>query len=110
MAELKVGSKVVYVGAAMAGMRDTRGVVEEIDARGWVKVKFVGQSMPLSCAQANLQVLDPRQEALQRAFSVLTEYLADECPDDVNWEDFDPDIDDLRSQIDEMMQTPAGEA
>lgn len=110
MAEFKVGSRVVYVGASMQGMRDKKGTVQSIDQRGWVSVKFDGQSMALSCAQVNLQLIDPRQDALQKAFAVLTEYLSDECPDDTNWEDFDPDVDDLRTQIDEMMQPPAGES
>lgn len=42
-----------------------------------------------------------RAQALEQAFQVLTEYLVDECPDDCNWEDFDPAVDELRSKIDE---------
>lgn len=110
MATFSVGQKVRYIGFAMAGMNGKHGVVEKIDPRGWVSVMFEGQSMAISCAQVHLQPVDPRREALQRAFDVLTEYLADECPEDTNWEDFDPDVDDLRAQIDEMMQAPAGES
>lgn len=44
-----------------------------------------------------------RSDALRTAFDILTAYMTDECPDDQSWEDFDPDVDGIRSQIDEAL-------
>jgi hypothetical protein len=48
--------------------------------------------------------MTPRLEALMAAFDILTSYLLDECPDDANWEDFDGEVDHLRSEIDDVIQ------
>lgn len=52
--------------------------------------------------------------ALRDCFDTLTGYLTDQCPgesahddDYVAWEDFDPDVDGLRSVINELMMTGA---
>lgn len=41
--------------------------------------------------------------AMQLAFDVATSYLLDNCPDDENWEDFDPEVDQLRTKLDESL-------
>lgn len=48
--------------------------------------------------------LNPRREALFAAFDILTSYLVDECPNGVNWEDFDGEVDRLRIEIDDAIQ------
>lgn len=47
----------------------------------------------------NVPVRSARLNALQAALSALDSYMLDECPGDQNWEDFDPDVDQLRTQI-----------
>lgn len=42
-------------------------------------------------------------EALEACFDILTAYLLDECPDQENWEDFDPAVDELRLKIAEII-------
>ena len=42
---------------------------------------------------------DPRYRLLDTMQDIMSNYLLDECPDNVTWEDFDPDIDGLRSTI-----------
>ena len=44
-----------------------------------------------------------RAEALHAAHDILTAYMTDECPDDQDWEDFDPDVDDIRTQISDAL-------
>src|SRR3546814_12454501 len=34
---------------------------------------------------------------------LMSNYLVDECPDHVTWEDFDPDIDGLRSTVIDLL-------
>ena len=46
--------------------------------------------------------VDLRQNAIQNAIDALTSYLLDECPDDQNWEDFDPEIDSIRYQLQQL--------
>ncbi|WP_353645712.1 hypothetical protein [Mesorhizobium sp. WSM2239] len=48
-----------------------------------------------------------RKEALSSAFDALTSYLTDHCPDNVNWEDFDPQIDAVRFHIQEELNDEA---
>lgn len=38
---------------------------------------------------------------------LLDNYMLDYCPEDQNWEDFDPEMDALREQAIEMNNTPA---
>lgn len=35
----------------------------------------------------------------------MSSYLVDECPDDMNWEDFDPDVDGLRAEINDLLES-----
>lgn len=49
-------------------------------------------------------MLSPRRKALEHAVEVLTDYLLENCPDEVFWEDFDPDIDGIRTTIQEVME------
>ncbi len=42
------------------------------------------------------------QESAEEAFDLLTSYLLDYCPDDENWEDFDPDVDGARDVLIDM--------
>lgn len=48
-----------------------------------------------------------RLDLLDHIHSLLWEYLIDECPDDENWEDFDPEIDALSSTIEDARQREA---
>lgn len=50
-------------------------------------------------AAARAAAMKKRDEALAAAFDILNAYLTDECPDDMEWENFDPDLDMLRIQI-----------
>lgn len=45
-----------------------------------------------------------RSELLDRVHALMSEYLADECPEDEYWEDFDTDIDRLRSEIADLQE------
>lgn len=42
-----------------------------------------------------------RKKALALCEEALTDYLQ-RCPDDANWEDFDPEIDHLRTQVQDL--------
>lgn len=44
---------------------------------------------------------DARKHLLSLLEDELTAYLLDHCPEGVNWENFDPDVDSLRSQVQE---------
>ncbi|RIA46411.1 hypothetical protein DFR49_0952 [Hephaestia caeni] len=48
-----------------------------------------------------------RFELLDRVYALMSEYLADECPDDEHWEDFDTDIDRFRSEIADLQEQEA---
>lgn len=50
----------------------------------------------------------PRAKLLMEMFDLTTEYMVDECPDGTNWEDFDSDIDDLRSQVIDLYEQETG--
>jgi len=45
-----------------------------------------------------------RLNALHRALLALNAYMLDECPDGQNWEDFDPHVDELRTQINDLIE------
>lgn len=45
-----------------------------------------------------------RIRMLRRVLDTLDEYLLDNCPDNENWEDFDPDIDALRNQVQQLLE------
>jgi len=47
---------------------------------------------------------EAKRIALAACFDVLTAYMVDECPDDVAWEDFDGDVDALRSTITDLLE------
>lgn len=102
MTTFQKGQQVRYTSDTMPSLKGKIGIVDSVNERGWVSVEFDGNHH--LCAQANLKTVDPRREALEAAFDALTAYMTDECPDDTNWEDFDPDVDDLRTRIDDMMQ------
>lgn len=104
MSQFTAGCVVEYTGIMIHGLHGKTGKVKSVDARGWVDVEIEGQSY--NCAQANLKLIsnpNARQEALQACFDLLTGFMTDECPDDCAWEDFDPDVDGLRTQIQELM-------
>lgn len=44
-----------------------------------------------------------RKELLDRVHDLMSSYLGEECPDDENWEDFDPDIDQLRTEAGNLL-------
>lgn len=46
---------------------------------------------------------EARKQALQICFDTLTNHMTDECPDDQSWEDFDADIDDLRTRLSKLL-------
>lgn len=43
-------------------------------------------------------------------FDAVSQHFIDNCPDDQNWEDFDPELDELRSSLDELHQFRARKA
>lgn len=45
-----------------------------------------------------------RHRMLRRTLDELDGYLLDQCPDDQTWEDFDPDIDALRTKVQELLE------
>ncbi len=45
---------------------------------------------------------DARRQILSDTEAIMKGYLLDYCPDDVNWEDFDPDIDSIQTQVGEL--------
>lgn len=47
---------------------------------------------------------DARYILLAAMQDLMSNYLLDECPDNVTWEDFDPDIDGLRSTVIDMVE------
>lgn len=47
---------------------------------------------------------EARKFALRATEETLTAYLLDHCPDDVMWEDFDPDVDELRTKAQELVE------
>lgn len=44
-----------------------------------------------------------RRTALIAARDALSDYFLDHCPEGVNWEDFDPEIDAARETINEAL-------
>src|SRR3546814_11433979 len=46
---------------------------------------------------------DARHILLATMQDLMSNYLVDECPDHVTWEDFDPDIDGLRSTVIDLL-------
>jgi hypothetical protein len=46
---------------------------------------------------------DARYRLLDAMQDLMSNYLLDECPDNVTWEDFDPDIDGLRSSVADLI-------
>lgn len=46
----------------------------------------------------------PRKELLDRVHELMSIYLVDECPEDENWEDFDPHIDQLRTDVGDLLE------
>ncbi|PKP99090.1 MAG: hypothetical protein CVT74_08885 [Alphaproteobacteria bacterium HGW-Alphaproteobacteria-13] len=48
---------------------------------------------------------DARYRLLDTMQDLMSNYLLDECPDNVTWEDFDPDIDGLRSTVLDVIDT-----
>ena len=55
-------------------------------------------------AACNTPATSARRHALQGALSALDSYMLDECPEDQNWEDFDPGVDELRTQINDLIE------
>lgn len=102
MADFKQGQRVRYISDTMPNLKGKEGTVQGVTDRGWVEVVFDGYDFPTRCAQVNLQIVDRRKEMLDAVFDLMTAYLVDECPDDANWEDFDPEIDGLRSQVSDL--------
>jgi len=49
-----------------------------------------------------------RFKLLDLAHALMSEYLADECPEDEHWEDFDAEIDGLRSEIADVLEHESG--
>lgn len=43
-------------------------------------------------------------ELLQDSINDMTDYFLDNCPDDVNWEDFNPAIDAARSRVQDAVE------
>lgn len=99
MADFRKGQRVRYMYDTLPSMKGKEGTVMGITPRGWVDVQFDGDEQTVRCAQASLKPVDPRKEVLDKVFDLLTEYLVDECPEGTNWEDFDPEIDGIRSQV-----------
>lgn len=48
-------------------------------------------------ADARFILLDTMQD-------LMTNYFVDECPDNITWEDFDPNIDNLRSAVTDLIE------
>lgn len=48
-----------------------------------------------------------RKELLDTVFDLLSGYLADECPEDEYFEQFDPEIDGLRTQVGDLAEQEA---
>lgn len=49
-------------------------------------------------------LMDPaRRNALIAARDALSDYFLDHCPEGVNWEEFDPEIDSARESINEAL-------
>lgn len=46
---------------------------------------------------------DARYRLLDAMQDLMSNYLLDECPDNVTWEDFDPDVDGLRSTVADLI-------
>lgn len=44
-----------------------------------------------------------RNELLDAMHDLMSSYLVDECPEDEFWEDFDPDIARLRTEVDDLL-------
>lgn len=47
---------------------------------------------------------DARYRLLHTMQDLMSNHLVDECPDNVTWEDFDPDIDGLRSTVADLVE------
>lgn len=47
--------------------------------------------------------LTPRKALLDTLFDLMSDYLGDECPEDENFEDFDPEVDALRSEVSDLL-------
>lgn len=50
---------------------------------------------------------EPHQTLLDTVFDQRSADLVDECPDAMNWEDFDPEIDHLRSRVTDLLESPS---
>ena len=50
-----------------------------------------------------------RKRALTDAYVAVTSYLLDYCPDDQRWEDFDPDADSVRTELQCLIEAPREE-
>lgn len=50
-------------------------------------------------AGGNNPLDEARMWLLVRIYDLLSAYLLDHCPDEQNWEDFDADIDALRTDV-----------
>ncbi|WP_333837424.1 hypothetical protein [Novosphingobium sp.] len=48
-----------------------------------------------------------RYRVLEQIYDLLSNYLVDECPDDEHWENFDPEIDDLRTVASDLLGAEA---
>lgn len=49
-----------------------------------------------------------RKQLLDAVFDLLSDYLVNQCPEDENWEDFDPEIDQLRATTGDLAYADAG--
>jgi len=48
-----------------------------------------------------------RYRVLEQIYDLLSNYLVDECPEDEHWEDFDPEIDGLRTTASDLLGAEA---
>jgi hypothetical protein len=48
-----------------------------------------------------------RYRVLEQVYDLLSNYLVDECPEDEHWEDFDPEVDALRTTANDLLGAEA---
>lgn len=47
---------------------------------------------------------EDRADLLQGTIDSITSYFLDHCPDNENWENFDPNLDTIRSELQELQE------
>src|SRR3546814_1829610 len=62
-----------------------------------------GRDCPAVPLRMRKTMADARHILLATMQDLMSNYLVDECPDHVTWEDFDPDIDGLRSTVIDLL-------